>query len=243
VIYDHLGTRYHSRGIDDQGNVSNFVETEQIVLVDDDLSSFVQIRGSIPLFWRQNINIRYKPPFEFYNHANMSQVFGTHFKNLIEDYGQVTAVNLVNHRGWEGELAKMFAKQAREFTDSRMTYVPFDFNKQCPRMQWDRVSILLDEVEGEMNQHGWFTGRLEHPQGEHLLSFTQVSQKQEGVIRTNCIDCLDRTNLVQGYFGRRILMLQLCNFGVIDKSETIKDCPELEALFKQSKIHLNQPIF
>jgi len=81
------GVRFCRRGIDADGNVANFVETEQIVQVDRTLSrvlsivplcstctramtfenvcttlqvdrmvsSFVCIRGSIPLFWKQDM--------------------------------------------------------------------------------------------------------------------------------------------------------------------------------------------
>lgn len=63
-----VGTRYHSRGIDMQGHVSNFVETEQIIIDGTDrISSLLQVRGSIPLYWRQNIDMRYKPIIEVYN--------------------------------------------------------------------------------------------------------------------------------------------------------------------------------
>ena len=36
-----------------------------------------------------------------------------------------------------------------------------------------------------------------------------VMSVQQGVFRTNCIDCLDRTNVVQSMLGRRSLSLQL----------------------------------
>jgi hypothetical protein len=45
------GTRYLCRGADMRGNVANFVETEQIVSRNGWLSSFVQVRGSIPCLW------------------------------------------------------------------------------------------------------------------------------------------------------------------------------------------------
>jgi hypothetical protein len=54
----YAGVRYPRRGIDREGNVANFVETEQIVYCpnksfDDKpiFSSFVFNRGSIPVFW------------------------------------------------------------------------------------------------------------------------------------------------------------------------------------------------
>jgi hypothetical protein len=66
------GTRYFSRGIDAEGHVSNFVETEQLVLYDGPSSttqsvdgkielSYVQTRGSIPVYWAQVINLKYTP--------------------------------------------------------------------------------------------------------------------------------------------------------------------------------------
>ena len=48
------GTRFFRRGCDTKGNVANFVETEQLVEHGEQgLTSFVQTRGSIPLFWTQ----------------------------------------------------------------------------------------------------------------------------------------------------------------------------------------------
>lgn len=46
------GCRFTMRGLDEEGHVANFVETEQALLHEDGRqTSFVQIRGSIPLFW------------------------------------------------------------------------------------------------------------------------------------------------------------------------------------------------
>ena len=47
------GARYLMRGADPQGHVANFVETEQLIESEGIVSSFVQIRGSIPLIWSQ----------------------------------------------------------------------------------------------------------------------------------------------------------------------------------------------
>jgi len=47
------GTRYNARGIDDEGFVANFCESEQIVIFKKSCLSFVQIRGSVPVFFEQ----------------------------------------------------------------------------------------------------------------------------------------------------------------------------------------------
>jgi phosphatidylinositol-bisphosphatase len=45
--------------VDDNGYVANFAETEQAIFLGDDASSFVQIRGSVPLFWDQpGVNVK-----------------------------------------------------------------------------------------------------------------------------------------------------------------------------------------
>lgn len=72
IIISHLkffsiSCRYLKRGVNEKGRVANDVETEQIVFEDVpegvpmQLSSVVQNRGSIPLFWSQEtsrLNLR-----------------------------------------------------------------------------------------------------------------------------------------------------------------------------------------
>lgn len=72
------GTRYFRRGIDHEGHVANFNETEQLVLVEGEVNhtdsqllgnyanrfSFVQIRGSIPIFWAEINTLRYRPDMQ-----------------------------------------------------------------------------------------------------------------------------------------------------------------------------------
>lgn len=71
------GTRYFRRGIDEEGHVANFNETEQLLLVEPQGSagvvssgayasqlSYVQIRGSVPAFWAEVNTLRYKPDLQ-----------------------------------------------------------------------------------------------------------------------------------------------------------------------------------
>ena len=47
------GTRFNARGVDVKGNVANFCETEQLLFMKNQCFSHVQIRGSVPIFWKQ----------------------------------------------------------------------------------------------------------------------------------------------------------------------------------------------
>lgn len=60
-----MGTRFLSRGVDLDGNPSNFAETEQVVSVQKDqqisIFSFVQTRGSMPFQWTQKPDMKWSP--------------------------------------------------------------------------------------------------------------------------------------------------------------------------------------
>jgi len=43
---------------------------------------------------------------------------------------------------------------------------------------------------------------------------------QKGVFRTNCMDCLDRTNVVQSVFARQLLLGWMSKVGIISKSRS-----------------------
>ena len=92
------GARFISRGIDDNCNVANFVESELIIWSKNFLYSFVQIRGSIPLFWEQKqkglINsISIKRSKEHSTHA-----LDGHLKDITNDYNRVVMINLVKKK-------------------------------------------------------------------------------------------------------------------------------------------------
>ncbi|CAB1340057.1 unnamed protein product, partial [Coregonus sp. 'balchen'] len=48
-------------------------------------------------------------------------------------------------------------------------------------------------------------------------SLTSSGRVQTGVLRTNCVDCLDRTNTAQFMVGKCALAYQLYALGMIDK--------------------------
>ncbi len=101
----YAGTRYLKRGINDEGEVANDVETEQILEEISTscpekpiISSYVHIRGSVPIYWYQEQNgILPKPDIK----VNYTDVFfestKKHFMKLIERYGEpIIACNLTS---------------------------------------------------------------------------------------------------------------------------------------------------
>eukprot|EP00041_Stephanoeca_diplocostata_P029622 m.880958 g.880958 ORF g.880958 m.880958 type:complete len:612 (+) comp23593_c0_seq30:190-2025(+) len=209
------GTRFNRRGIDRAGNVANFVETEQITQIDNEYHlAFVQVRGSIPLFWGQTPTLRYKPPIEFYPDNTASEAFRQHFQELEQRYGQQAVINLINNKGHEGTLRETFQTNMQALRSDKVAYYEFDFHKECSRMRWDRVRILLDRVRPDYNAHGAFAAH-------RVNDVVEVKRTQQGVFRHNCIDCLDRTNVVQSMLAKDVLYEQLRMLGILTPTETL----------------------
>merc|ERR1719414_627140 len=131
-------------------------------------------------------------------------------------------VNLVDQKGAEGRLEARLRAVAREVNNANVAYEAFDFHAECSKMRWDRLSILMDRVAGVQEQQGFF---LQEREGSFLM-------RQTGLFRTNCIDCLDRTNVVQSMLARRNLQAVLRRLSVLQEHMKIEDQAVFEALFK-----------
>ena len=76
----------------------------------------------------------------------------------------------------------------------------FDFHHETKQAgKWKNLSKLISEVDSDFRKQGFFC----------KLGNGNVLSQQCGVIRTNCMDNLDRTNVVQSLFARRSLLIQL----------------------------------
>ncbi|GLI62382.1 hypothetical protein VaNZ11_005001 [Volvox africanus] len=209
---DRAGTRQWRRGSDSAGNVANFVETEEMLLTPaGDLASFVEVRGSIPLLWTQLPNIKYKPTTVIAAPGQSAAVFDQHINTLKTAYGDVVAINLINHKGTEGKLEVAFRTEASRYCSSSssagLRYLAFDFHHECSKGRYYRLSLLWDKIRDDFGKYGFF-----------LYRNGKVERRQWGVMRTNCIDCLDRTNVVQGVLGRKALEAMLGALGILPGS-------------------------
>lgn len=106
------GTRFNSRGIDDDGNVANFVETETIFWSPTGTCfSYVQVRGSVPLFWESSSSlIPGQQKIQITRSAEATQpAFDKHFEHLETAYGPVHIVNLLSEtKPGEFELSERY---------------------------------------------------------------------------------------------------------------------------------------
>ncbi|RWW29040.1 hypothetical protein GW17_00006453 [Ensete ventricosum] len=164
VCADH---RYLRRGVDDKGRVANDVETEQIVFcgqpdeIPREITSVVQNRGSIPLFWSQEARrLGFKPDI-------------------------ICKLQRAVHSG---------------DSDRSLTTCSSSSSSSLLLLLYENPIIVLSMIK---------------------TASSSPQRRQKGVLRTNCIDCLDRTNVAQIAYGLTALGHQLHALG-------IKDVPEVD---------------
>ena len=92
-------------------------------------------------------------------------------------------------------------------------------------MRYDRLTILLARVIADQDDYGYFA----------LKRDGTLKSIQTGVFRTNCVDCLDRTNVVQTLLAKRMLEKQLKHYQLIKPHENIDFYRTFSQLFKNSR--------
>ncbi|KAL8708615.1 MAG: hypothetical protein Q9220_006551 [cf. Caloplaca sp. 1 TL-2023] len=278
------GTRYLTRGIDELGHVANFNETEQIVVLNDDsrglggmggergvqdgklgglegrdmqVLSFVQTRGSVPVYWAEINKLRYTPDLQVRGVESALGAAKLHFDEQIRSYGENYLVNLVNQRGREDQVKQAYEQVVRMLITSpdesveanhvtseklhileashknqhydHLHYIYFDFHNETKGLRWHRAQLLLEQLKDGLVQGQYFRGVDMPGDSQGRL---EVRNRQTAVVRTNCMDCLDRTNVVQTMLARWTLSRQLVDIGVLRSGESADDDAAFQILFR-----------
>ena len=228
------GARFLKRGVNDKGNVANEIETEQIVsdmlitLFHDPkygfynnprYTSFVQHRGSIPLYWTQDMNKLPKPPIQINLNDPFYQSSALHFNDLFHRYGlPIIVLNLIKQKEKQPRELKLnhYFMACIKYLDQflpegkKIQYFSFDMSRHSKK-NLDVIGPIQAIAANAMSQIGFFHNGIN-------LSTTKL---QKGIIRTNCIDCLDRTNAAQFIICKEALTHQLRSLKIISETQNL----------------------
>lgn len=279
------GTRYFTRGIDEEGHVANYNETEQIVIFNDSNSglggfagssdmqsgkfgagagketqifSYVQTRGSVPTFWAEINSLRYVPMLQIRGVETALSAAQKHFDEQIRLYGDNYLINLVNQKGRECRVKNSYEKvvemlvtspkerqEADMLTEEKFTtiqpstkhqefdrlhYVYFDYHNETKGMNFHKAYALMDKLADALDKQGYFRAVDTTAANDGNID---ARSYQTSVMRTNCMDCLDRTNVVQSMFARHTLDRILEDVGLMVRGSSFRDeDPAFEHLFR-----------
>ncbi|EFA81303.1 Putative sac domain-containing inositol phosphatase 3 [Heterostelium album PN500] len=261
----YAGARFLKRGINENGHVANDVETEQIVQEplsgntrQAQFTSYVQVRGSIPLYWEQDNNIiTPKPPIQM---QRMEPFFAStilHFQHLFRRYGSpVVILNLVKSnekKPRESILLNEFTKCVEQLNEMlppehQLLYRAWDFHKAAKAKDEDHMGWLDSFAQQTIQKTGIFhsskklyaTELSEQCRGATLFRYGDSGTEQVGIARTNCIDSLDRTNTAQFCIGKCALAHQLYVMGYIEEPSIDFNTGVVEVLIEMYEACGNQ---
>ncbi|BGP30041.1 Inositol-1,4,5-trisphosphate 5-phosphatase 1 [Rhodotorula toruloides] len=198
------GTRFNVRGVDDDGSVANFVETETMLRTRDLCFSYVQTRGSVPLFWEEGGGQPFNPKITITRPLEASlPAFLRHCEDLLEHYSRFHIINLLSTKEGEAALTNAYeahlkvAKGMDQNVAEGVGITEFDFHARSK----------VGGIESVKSQLSREIGDVEEDFGACVVGVDQEGRttpilKQKGVFRTNCKDCLDRTNAVEDSLSR-----------------------------------------
>ncbi|KAL4730646.1 Phosphoinositide phosphatase sac1 [Fusarium chlamydosporum] len=269
------GTRYFTRGVDDEGHVANYNETEQIIILNDSNSglggyagssdmqsgkfgagagqemqifSYVQTRGSVPTFWAEINSLRYVPKLQIRGIDTALTAAQKHFDEQIRLYGDNYLINLVNQKGREARVKESYEKMVEKLVSAprerqeadllteekfttiqpegkhqefdRLHYVYFDYHSETKGMKMHKAYALIEKLADALEKQGYFRA-VDTPSS--VDGKLDARSYQTSIMRTNCMDCLDRTNVVQSMFARHKLDRIFEDVGFMPRGSSFRD--------------------
>ncbi|VDL97122.1 unnamed protein product [Schistocephalus solidus] len=173
ISTEHPGTRFNVRGVNDDGDVANFVETEQVCR-----SFSLSLRGTVPLFWEQ-------PGIQVGSHKiklsrlpNTSlQAFQRHFADILSRYGETVIINLMGSKEGEALLSAAY-KEHLQMSDyavgdcsNSIAYHHFDYHAKVTSQNFENLQAFLVKMSPQLHAWDFF-----HMDG------SEVKRLQKGVV-------------------------------------------------------------
>lgn len=193
------GTRYLKRGVNDRGRVANDVETEQIVLDEESgsckgkMSSVVQMRGSIPLFWSQEASrFSPKPDIILQRYDPTYEATKLHFEDLEKRYNNpIIVLNLI--KTVEKRPREMMLR--REFTnavgylnqilpeENQLRFIHWDFHKFAKSKSANVLGVLGGVASEALDLTGFYYSGKEAVIKKKSIQLSRTSTAREASLK------------------------------------------------------------
>jgi len=179
-----IGTRLLSRGVDELGKVSFFVETKFITELGDVKNEFTILRGSVPVFWSQNDPLKpHKIQIEKDIEKNR-KAFQKHFKLQQECYGKIVVVDLLGSKKYEQLLSQLYQDLCE---DNSIDYIHFDLNKYSEDIESIKCILYKKIFDFIKNYRAQTSNELQS--GNEISNSLSSSLKDSKIRCTSFINC------------------------------------------------------
>lgn len=189
------------QGIDGEGRVANFIETEIIVTTSRYIFAYTQTRGNVPLSWEvvegqllhgKKIKLNRSPEFT-------QAAFDKHFDDLASKYGVVSVVNLVKPKSVSQEVLSSAYKTCADNKNIKITNVEYTSD-----LLTKSSHKLLYILKQDIFEFGAFA---------YDISKGIYVGKQTGSLRISAFNSIERPNLVEKCVSKEVIDLTTSELG------------------------------
>lgn len=223
----NLKLNVFSLGIDEIGNISNTVETEQILIIGANVFSYVQIR-SPPLISSSFMNDINNPNFQECDKENFDMkknysFFKYHLNELNENFRFIYILNFLNKDNQqEGLTNNILETHIKNSDNKNFKYNYFNFDVNCLKPNRNNNNLCESEVNKHRDPLEHFLSGIQNVLNIFKffgVTFDSIGNKnlsdQVGIIREICVDGLERSNVIQMRISWLILEMQLKSIKII----------------------------
>ncbi|CDO93891.1 unnamed protein product [Kluyveromyces dobzhanskii CBS 2104] len=194
------------KGIDQNGKVSNFVETELIVQTRRNVFSYIMTGGDIPLNWElvEGQFLHSRKPKLLTKAGTVQPSFDLHFDELMSKYGVISIVNISKPKN------DAYAAMVSEY-------------KQCAESKGIDLTLLEDSTSSlNKNPH-----RIIYLLQQKIYEFGSFAYdmdkkiyvgKQTGVFRISAVSLFKKLNIVEKAISADVLELTIKELNETDIS-------------------------
>ena len=193
------GTLFNCKGIDLNGDTANFVETEQIMKIGNKYFSFVIYRGSQPLLLKadkSNYENTTKINEELSCEVLSKSVVAKHIEKLsLKEKFNVFLINLLSDNIEKESILNKHIQNSLFPTQTSTGGI-------CRLTRFDFKNTLITYEGNDFTMLENFANRFISSQNSDILYYCEDTKfkssiPQKGIIRVNCLNSLDRTNIMQ----------------------------------------------
>lgn len=232
------GPLFGDWGCDDEGAVSNFVESEIIIYSEQFCFSYVLIRGNVPSFWETLHNFSKKSiisksgkklcltrSFEASQHA-----FRKHFDRLGAQFGDVHIIDclLSDVDSYKGKLKENYCQHLKAFWQARGE-TDIDASEEIDaenhvnyRLSYTDLPVSTSFMKKIGYKHS-NPGEMISPLVDTIVDYGALFfepkkdsyiGKQLGVFRIDSFDCLSKANFISKVVSQEVFELAFRDMGI-----------------------------
>lgn len=202
------GGPFGNNGVDEQGHVSNYIETEFIVYNKSVYFAYNQVRGNIPLFYETDSSLLSSRKVHTSQSYEMNKnAFDKHFDGMMERHNNVVVINALKNKKEEEELNLRYTKL---LTKRGIPFTQLDMSRDQLKGNTDRV---LNTIRAYLIQIGAFC---------YDMKMKVFIGRQLGIFRINALNTLSKPGLIQKILSKEVLHITIFEMSGSNLSEDVK---------------------